>query len=315
MKRIVFATVWLASILTTLAVAQIDSGFSKRKRVAGQADISLASSAELVTTGLIISEYIEGSASNKAIEIYNGTGASVDLAAGNYVLELYTNGSTVPNQSMNLDGTIANGDVYVIAHPSASLTILAQADNSSLSVINFNGDDVVVLRRGGAAGTIVDVFGQVGVDPGTEWGTGVTSTSDNTLVRKSTVCAGDTISNDAFDPATQWNGFVIDTFSSLGSHTAACSPTAANVVLAGRIVTSEGQGIRNVVVTLQGGTLGEPRQALTGAFGYYAFEDLPVGETYVVSVKAKRFTFANPTRVINLNTDLTDADFVAEPTW
>ena len=39
------------------------------------------------TTDLFISEYIEGSSFNKAIEIYNGTGSAVDLAAGLYTLE------------------------------------------------------------------------------------------------------------------------------------------------------------------------------------------------------------------------------------
>ena len=38
----------------------------------------------------------------------------------------------------------------------------------------------------------VDSIGQIGVDPGTEWGTGLTSTADNTLRRKPAVEAGDT---------------------------------------------------------------------------------------------------------------------------
>ena len=48
-------------------------------------------SAATVATDLIISEYIEGSSFNKAIEIYNGTGAAIDLSE--YSLELYSNGA------------------------------------------------------------------------------------------------------------------------------------------------------------------------------------------------------------------------------
>src|SRR5688572_17868920 len=44
-------------------------------------------------TDLFFSEYIEGSSNNKAIEIYNGTGAPVDLLTGNYVLQVHFNGS------------------------------------------------------------------------------------------------------------------------------------------------------------------------------------------------------------------------------
>lgn len=93
------------------------------------------------------SEYIEGSSYNKAIEIYNGTGAPVDLGAGLYTLELYSNGSPTVSQTMTLSGTIANGDVFVLAHPSADPAILAEADVTSGSVIHFNGNDAVVLRK------------------------------------------------------------------------------------------------------------------------------------------------------------------------
>ena len=48
------------------------------------------------TSELLLSEYIEGSSYNKAIEIYNGTGVSVDLST--YTLELYSNGSSTPSQ-------------------------------------------------------------------------------------------------------------------------------------------------------------------------------------------------------------------------
>ena len=42
---------------------------------------------------LFISEYIEGSSNNKAIELYNGTDSAVNLGTGNYVLQYYFNGS------------------------------------------------------------------------------------------------------------------------------------------------------------------------------------------------------------------------------
>ena len=60
------------------------------------------------------------------------------------------------------------------------------------------------------------MIGQIGVDPGTEWGTGLTSTADNTLRRKASVEAGDANGSDAFDPAVEWDGFATDTFDGLG---------------------------------------------------------------------------------------------------
>lgn len=169
-------------------------------------------------TDLFISEYIEGSSNNKALEFYNGTGAAIDLAAEQYVVQMYFNGNTTAGTTINLTGTIAPGDVFVLANASANTTILAEADQTN-STTWYNGDDAIVLRKGGATGTIVDSIGQVGVDPGSEWGSGLTSTGDNTLRRKSTIAAGDTNPSDAFNPSAEWDGFAQDTFDGLGSHT------------------------------------------------------------------------------------------------
>lgn len=89
-------------------------------------------------------------------------------------------------------------------------------------------------------------------------------------------------------------------------------PTAANAEISGQLTTASGEGIRNATVMITGGTLTEPIYVQTGTFGYYKFSNLPVGQTYVVTVISKRFTFANPSRVINLLESLTDENFVAE---
>lgn len=169
-------------------------------------------------TELFFSEYIEGSSNNKALEIYNGTGAAVNLATNAYSVQMFFNGSATAGLTINLTGTVADGDVYVVAQAAASAPILAQADQTQGSGW-FNGDDAVVLRKGT---TVIDVIGQIGFDPGTEWGTALTSTADNTLNRKSTVCAGDPNGSDVFDPSIEWDGFAIDTFGGLGAHTPNC---------------------------------------------------------------------------------------------
>ena len=58
---------------------------------------------------------------------------------------------------------------------------------------------------------MIDSIGQIGFDPGTEWGTGLTSTADNTLRRKLLIEAGDANGSDLFDPAVEWDGFATDT--------------------------------------------------------------------------------------------------------
>ncbi len=165
---------------------------------------------------IFISEYVEGSSFNKAIELYNPTDSAINLAADNYTIELYSNGASSPSQTLQLTGTIASKDVFVITRSNANSAIKAVADiTNANSVINFNGDDAIVVKKNGA---IVDVIGQVGFDPGSEWGSGDVSTRDNTIRRKSSVTVGDTNPDDAFESGVEWDGFSQNTFDGLGSY-------------------------------------------------------------------------------------------------
>jgi predicted extracellular nuclease len=170
----------------------------------------------LAQTDLLISEYVEGTSNNKALELYNPTAAAIDLNLGGYSVQIFSNGNTTASSTISLQGVVAAGGRFVLANSSA---VLGVTPNQTSGSVNFNGDDAVTLRKGT---TVIDSLGQIGFDPGTEWGSGVVSTADNTLRRKSSVCTGDTNPNDVFTPSTQWDGFATDTFSGLGSHTASC---------------------------------------------------------------------------------------------
>lgn len=89
--------------------------------------------------------------------------------------------------------------------------------------------------------------------------------------------------------------------------------TAAGVSLSGRVTTADGRGIRNARVVISGNGLPEPRTVATGSFGYFSFQGLTAGQTYVVTVNSQRYTFSVPSRVITLVDNVDDADFVADP--
>jgi predicted extracellular nuclease len=164
---------------------------------------------------VIISEYVEGSSNNKAIELYNTGSSPVDLTS--FRLRIYFNGSTTPGAAIALAGSLAGGGTWVVSHSSASFA--TQADQ--VASLSFNGDDAIVLETGG---TVVDRIGQVGVDPGTEWGTAPASTANHTLRRKPAVLSGDTDPAAPFDPSLQWIGFAQDTFDGLGTHAVVAIP-------------------------------------------------------------------------------------------
>ena len=137
---------------------------------------------------LFISEYIEGSGNNKALEIYNGTGADVDLSA--YQIWKISNGGSWPESTLSLSGILSNGDVYVIYNSGASAEIVAAGDVTWGSA-TWNGDDAVGLAKDDGTGNFVllDAVGEDGSDPGSGWDVaGVTNaTKDHTLVRKSSI--------------------------------------------------------------------------------------------------------------------------------
>lgn len=97
-----------------------------------------------------------------------------------------------------------------------------------------------------------------------------------------------------------------------GFWTAQFAPSAASAAIAGRVMVdgASGKGIRNVQLTLTNTATGETRAARSGLFGSYRFEDVPTGQSYVLTVSARRFAFAPNIRFITLLEELTDVDFV-----
>jgi len=184
----------------------------------------------IVAADLFFSEYIEGSSSNKALEIFNGTGADVDLTG--YVVKLGNNGGAWgadgSSASLPLSGILVAGDVYVIANGLSIAGILDQADSTFLysttleghTVTAFNGDDALGLFKGAV---LIDVIGTQGVDPGSGWPVAgvANATVDHTLVRKASVTAGTTdwaISAGTTVDDSEWIVNVSNFIDNLGIH-------------------------------------------------------------------------------------------------
>jgi endonuclease/exonuclease/phosphatase family metal-dependent hydrolase len=149
---------------------------------------------------VFISEYVEGSSYNKALEVFNGSGNSIDLSQ--YSLKKQTNGAGDFGSEFVLSGILANNDVVVIAHGSASQEILDVADFTTGGVCNFNGNDAVALFK---AGEMIDVIGVI--DSSVDWG------KDVTLVRKSFIASPSITYNE-----NDWDSYPSDTFEYLGEH-------------------------------------------------------------------------------------------------
>ena len=175
---------------------------------------------------LFISEYTEpaaGSGNQKAIEIVNLSGATINLSA--YSIQKQSNGGSWVDDYPLGNGNIIPGDVFVIVHADVSEQILI--DEADLygppnidtfpyqfgSPMNFNGNDPIGLYKNGV---LIDIIGEED------------RTSDHihnkTWRRKATIIAPNT----RFD-TTEWEVLPAGTLDNFGSHSSTLNTN--NIVL------------------------------------------------------------------------------------
>jgi len=150
---------------------------------------------------IVITEYVEGGSNNKALEISNLGTENVDLAVEGYKLSLFSNGSSTARVEFFIQGLLVPNSSLVVYNANAAAAFkkpAPQGFEDTEGGITFNGDDAVILSNNAG---VVDVFGQVGFDPGSSWGSGDLATKDHTLRRLTSVTQGDTVQDDAFDPS------------------------------------------------------------------------------------------------------------------
>ncbi len=96
----------------------------------------------------------------------------------------------------------------------------------------------------------------------------------------------------------------------IGAFEVQSAVTAASVSVSGRVITMSGRGIVNVRLSLTDSN-GQVRTATTTSFGYYRFDAVQAGETYILSAIGKHYTFSQPTQVMNVNEETTEVNFIA----
>jgi hypothetical protein len=88
------------------------------------------------------------------------------------------------------------------------------------------------------------------------------------------------------------------------------TPTAASVTVGGRILSEDGKGLRGVVIYLVSPD-GTTRYTRSSMFGYYQFDEVEAGQTYVIGVSSKRYVFTQEIQVITVLDNATDINFYA----
>jgi endonuclease I/chitodextrinase len=204
--------------ISGLTAATTYSFYVRAKDAAG--NISASSTSINVTTtsstptvsDLYFSEYLEGSSNNKALEITNRTGTSINLSA--YSIKKQTNGAGSWSTGLTLSGTIANNGKYVVVNSSIASTCYATTTANlatAATELAFNGNDAIGLFKNG---TLIDIIGTFN-------GGTVDFSIDETLRRKSTA----TVPKATFNKTTDWDIYAVDTCTGIGNRIASNTAT------------------------------------------------------------------------------------------
>ncbi len=206
---------------------------------------------------------------------------------------------------------VYNGDTNFSA--SAVSNTITQVVNkaATTATINSNTPNPSIVN------TAVTVTYSVAVtSPGAGTPTGTITISDGVNSCMGTVAAGScmitlTTTGARTLTATYNSDANFNASTSTGvSQTVTLAPTAASVEVSGRVMTQTRRGLNKALVTITDQS-GSTRTATTNPFGYFRFADVQAGETYIISVSAKRYHFAP--QVLNVTEDLTDLSFMAQP--
>lgn len=93
----------------------------------------------------------------------------------------------------------------------------------------------------------------------------------------------------------------------------AFAPSAALASISGRVSSPSGVGIKSVILSIQDASSGFVLTTITGPFGFYRFDGLEVGRSYVITLTSKRFTFTSSPMLITLDDEISGLDWVANP--
>lgn len=92
------------------------------------------------------------------------------------------------------------------------------------------------------------------------------------------------------------------------------APTAAMAAVSGRVTQSNNKGVFRARITLTDSS-GTTRTTLTNFVGYYRFDDVAVGQTYIFTASARRYQFIVNTQLLTILEDTEDVNFTAESQW
>jgi CSLREA domain-containing protein len=195
----------------------------------------------------------------------------------------------------DFQGTLTSNDFNLIENITGTIISLYE----SKGMLNFAANDItgidpmldpVLTLNGGTTKTHGLLTGSPAIDKGNDFGSTIDQRGLTRPVDISTVMNG-------AGGASDIGAFEVQ------------SPTAASVLVSGRVLSRNGAGVPQAIVHFTAQS-GEVRSVRTNSFGYYRFSDVEVGQSIIVNVFSKRYQFSP--LVISVNESISGLDFVAQ---
>lgn len=235
------------------------------------------------------------------------------------------NNSVTVSSTNGGTGNTATASVTVVAPPDLTIT---KTHTGNFSRGQTNAQYTITVTNSGGSSTsgtvtVVDNLPS-GLTATAISGTGWTCTLGNlTCTRSNALAAGSsypvitltiTVASNAASPVTNTatvsgGGETNTANDTAGDPTTVLAPTAADVEVGGQVTTLNGRGLNRAQVTITDQS-GNQRTTYTNPFGYFRFENVTSGETYIISVVLKYYNFAP--QVINVTDSVADLKIKAQ---
>lgn len=170
--------------------------------------------ANFVCQAVFVSELVHSYGDGtRALEFFNPTGATINLSG--YQVRIYEEGHTVADSFIFLSGSVASGDVFVIANTGSHPNVIAVANQTSASLQWSQHSVMELVRPGNLVIDQIGVKGEVTIS-GSGWTAGMGgSTGSSTLVRKPFIQQG----QPWMMGAAHWDVYPQGDYTHLNSHT------------------------------------------------------------------------------------------------
>lgn len=234
----------------------------------------------------------------------------------------YVNNSQANQFDFQVRDIIGELSGFLTLVPNSNVVTLLQGGATALRNPAYDGagDDATADML--AAGAFLPTGGRIQIKVQTTINANVPRPYvllNQTKARSQTILPTDNTKSDAID-ATNTSIFAdnpppagsvpqIQNLNIIDPTAAPVAPTAANVAVEGRVVTTDGNGIPRALVMVTNASTGEVRSVRTNPLGFFRVGDLEAGGLYLITVRHKRYSFPTEPLTLTLSEDATGLSF------